>query len=116
MDSNKANKATPKTGGGGIQGFLARLPEKQRPSPNWEPQDRKIVDAVTEPVEDHRVADDYEMATALGMDPSVWKYSQTDDCPPKHLAQLARQEVSDLQKVVQTNAISAAIVRQEQQQ
>ena len=71
---------------------------------------------VTEPVDEHRVADDYDMATALGYNPDVYKYSQTEDCPPRHLAQLARQELHDLQKVVQTNAVRATMVRQEQQQ
>jgi hypothetical protein len=53
------------------------------------------------------VCDDFELATALGMDPSNWKYSETKDATAQHIAKLARQEVKDLEKRVNQNAKAA---------
>ena len=79
-----------------------------------DPQDRKEEKTKPEPTKEERVADDYEMAMALGMDPAKWKYSQTDSCPPKHLVKLTRQEMQDLSKIVNKHAAAAVYYRKKQ--
>ena len=58
--------------------------------------------------------DDYDMAMALGMNPEVWKYTETKDCPPRHIAKLARQEVQDLAKTVNKHSAAACYYRRKQ--
>ena len=60
-----------------------------------------------------RVADDYTLATALGMDPGAFRYSETDDCSTRHIAKLARQELKDLEKKVNQHAKAAIYYRKE---
>ena len=73
--------------------LLSQLPEEQRPETRSQPQESANLTAELDRLTLDRVADDYDLAIALGHDPKKLSYSETDACTSKHLAKLARQEI-----------------------